>query len=68
MTDGKYFRATSNEKLKEVYSEIDQLEKTKIDVTEYKRKVDEFKPLVLLAFILLLIEIVLRYTVFRILP
>jgi Ca-activated chloride channel homolog len=68
MTDGKYYRATSNEKLREVYKEIDQLEKTKIDVTEYKRKVDEFKPLALLALILLLIEVVLRYSVFRTLP
>jgi Ca-activated chloride channel homolog len=68
MTDGKYFRATSNEKLKAVYEEIDQMERTKIDVTEYKRKVDEFKPLALLALLLLLMEVVLRYTVFRTLP
>jgi Ca-activated chloride channel homolog len=68
MTDGKYFRATSNEKLKEIYEEIDQLERTKIDVTEYKRKVDEFKPLALLALLLLLMEVFLRYTVFRTLP
>ena len=68
MTEGKYFRATSNEKLKAVYEEIDRLEKTKIDVTEYKRRVDEFRPLALLALLLLLIELGLRYTVFKTLP
>lgn len=68
LTDGKYFRATSNEKLKAVYEEIDQMEKTKIDVTEYKRRVDEFRPLALLALFFLLAEIALRYTVFRTLP
>ncbi|HPK06122.1 MAG TPA: VWA domain-containing protein [Bacteroidales bacterium] len=68
MTDGKYFRATSNEKLEEVYNEIDLLEKTKIDVTEYKRRIDEFRPLALLALWLLLTELVLRYTLFRSTP
>jgi len=68
ITDGKYFRATTNEKLRAIYQEIDQMEKTKIDVTEYKSRVDEFRPLALLALIFLLAEIVLRYTVFRTLP
>jgi Ca-activated chloride channel homolog len=68
LTDGKYFRATSNEKLKTVYDEIDQMEKTKIDVTEYKRKIDEFKPLAVLALLLLLLEVLLRHTVFRTMP
>ncbi len=68
MTDGKYFRATSNEKLKAVYDEIDQLERTKIDVTEYRRRVDEFRPLALMALLLLLAELVLRYSVFRTTP
>jgi len=68
MTDGKYFRATGNEQLKAVYTEIDQLERTKIDVTEFKRKVDEFRPLALMALLLLLVEVVLRYSIFRTLP
>jgi len=37
MTDGKYFRATNNEKLREIYKEIDKLEKTKISVKEYRK-------------------------------
>lgn len=64
-TDGKYFRATSNQKLEDVYKEIDQLERSKIDVTEFRRKHDEYLPLVFLALGLLFAELVLRYTVFR---
>ncbi|GAB4330661.1 MAG: VWA domain-containing protein [Bacteroidales bacterium] len=65
MTDGKYFRATSNEKLRAIYDEIDQLEKSKIDVTEFTRKHEEYLPLALLAAILLILELLLRTTVFR---
>lgn len=68
MTDGKYFRATNNERLRAVYEEIDKLEKTKIDVTEYRKRVEEFRPLALLALLLLLAELILRYTVFRTTP
>lgn len=61
MTDGKYFRATNNAKLRAIYQEIDKLEKSKIDVTEFRKKKDEFLPLVLLAFILLGVETLIRY-------
>ncbi len=64
-TDGRYFRATSNQKLEEIYKEIDQLERSKIDVTEFRRKYEEYLPLALLALGLLLIELLLRFTVFR---
>lgn len=64
-TDGKYFRATSNQKLEDIYKEIDQLERSKIDVTEFSRKYEEYLPLVVLALILLMIELLLRYTYFR---
>lgn len=64
-TDGRYFRATSNEKLEEIYKEIDQLERSKIDVTEFKRKYEEFYPLVFLAIGLLLAEFILKQTIFR---
>ncbi len=65
MTDGKYFRATSNQKLREIYAEIDKLEKSKIDVTEFRRKNEEFFPLALLALGLLVIEFILRKTIFK---
>lgn len=68
LTGGKYFRATSNNKLKEIYEEIDQLEKSKIDVTEFSRKHEEFLPLALLALLLFGLEIILRNTLFRTTP
>jgi len=68
LTDGKYFRATSNEKLVAIYAEIDQLEKSKIDVTEFRRKTEEFFPLALIAFLLFSLEILLKKTVFRTIP
>ena len=52
-TDGKYFRATNNAKLRAIYKEIDKMEKSKIDVTEFRKKKEEFLPFVLVAFILL---------------
>ncbi len=65
MTNGKYFRATNKSKLENIYKEIDKLEKSKIDVTEFKRKKEEFFALVILALILLCAEIILRQTYFR---
>lgn len=62
---GKYFRATSNQKLDEIYDEIDKLERSKIEVTEFKHLHEEFYPLVALALALLLLEFILRKTVFR---
>jgi len=68
MTNGRYFRATNNLKLKEIYHEIDKLEKSKVDVTEFRRKKEEFKPFALAAFILLLLDFVLGITVFKKFP
>ena len=64
-TGGKYFRATSNSKLEDIYEEINKLEKTEIEETKYKSYEELFRPLVLAAFGLLLFELLLRYTVFR---
>ena len=68
MTGGQYFRADNNQKLKEIYNEIDKLEKSKIDVQEFKRKHEKFLPLALLAAALFILEILLRYLYFRRLP
>lgn len=65
MTDGKYFRATDNESLEAVYTEIDELEKSKIDVTEYRKRKEEFLPFALIALLLLGIELLLKQTVLR---
>ncbi len=62
MTGGEYFRATSNNALEEVYRKIDQLEKSKIEVSEYAKRNEEYRGWLLAAFILLAIEFVLRRT------
>lgn len=67
-TGGQYFRATDNASLKEIYSEIDQMEKTKISVQEFSKKQEEYKNWALLAFVLLLVEVLLRNTVLRNIP
>ncbi|HLV13610.1 MAG TPA: VWA domain-containing protein [Xanthomarina sp.] len=65
VTGGKYFRATDNKKLAEIYEEINTLEKTDIEEFKYYNYQEKFRPLVLLAGILLLFELLLRFTVFR---
>jgi len=67
-TDGKYFRATSNTKLREIYNEIDQMEKSKIDVTEFYKKHEEFLPFALLALLFFVVELLLKFTFFRTTP
>lgn len=64
-TGGKYFRATDNKSLSQVYNEIDKLEKTKVEVTSYKNYAELFFPFAALALICLALEMILRYTVFR---
>jgi Ca-activated chloride channel family protein len=65
MTDGKYFRATNNTKLHQIYQEIDKMEKSKIDITEFHKKNEEYLPLAWIALIFLSLEIILRNTYFR---
>ena len=60
LTGGVYFRATDNATLAGIYQEIDQLEKTKMQVREYSKRQEEFRPFALAAFLMLLIEILLR--------
>jgi Ca-activated chloride channel homolog len=64
-TGGKYFRATDNDKLLQVYNEIDKLEKSKIDVRQFTRKEEKYLLPALAAFCLLLFEIIARITVFK---
>ncbi len=68
MTDGIYYRATNNKNLEKIYDEIDQLEKTKTEVATFKKNKDEYFPLVLLGFILLSLEFLLRYIFLKTLP
>jgi Ca-activated chloride channel family protein len=67
-TGGEYFRATDNESLANIYKEIDQMEKTKISVREYSKKQEEYKLFAILAFALLLLELLARNTILRRIP
>lgn len=67
-TDGTSYRATNNMELKNIYKEIDKLEKSKINSKKFSKKYDMFQPFALAAFIVLLIEVLLRITIFRKLP
>jgi len=64
-TGGKYFRATNEEKLKDIYSEIDKMEKTIFKKQESVHYRDYFMPFLVAAFLLLIVEILLSNTVFR---
>jgi len=64
-TGGKYFRATNNEKLEAIYEEINKLEKTDIEEFKYYNYDEKYRPLLLLAGLLLLIELILKNTIFR---
>ncbi len=68
ITGGQYFRATDNKKLKAIYDEIDQMEKIKINTSEYSQKTEEYLTFALIACLLLIIEIVLRNTILRKIP
>ncbi len=68
LTDGRYFRATNKKALTEIYEQIDQLEKTKIEVKEFSRRNEEYLPFALMVFGFVLIEFILRNTIFRTLP
>ncbi|MGN0281700.1 MAG: VWA domain-containing protein [Prevotella sp.] len=67
-THGDFYRATNNQELKKIYKEIDQLEKSKMNVKKFKKKYDAFQPFVAIAAITLLLEILLRITIFRRIP
>lgn len=67
-TNGNYFRATSTNKLKQVYSEIDKLEKTKLNVKEFSKREEDYKIFAIIAFICILLELLLRNTLLKKIP
>lgn len=67
-TGGSYFRATDKQKLEEIYKEIDKMEKTKIDVSRFSKKKEEFLLFVILATIIFVLEVILKYTILRRIP
>ncbi len=68
ITGGQYFRATNNKALKEIYSEIDQMEKTKISVQEYSKKQEEYLLFAVFALLFLFLELLLKHTLLRNIP
>lgn len=67
-TGGRYFRAKDKEGLQNIYKQIDQLEKSKVEVMSYKRHEEKFLPFALAALALLFLEILIRYTILRRFP
>lgn len=67
-TDGDFYRATNTNELHNIYKEIDKLEKSKLNVTKFSKRYDAFMPFAVAAAIALLLEILLRITIFRKLP
>ena len=67
-TDGKFFRATNTRELQQIYKEIDQLEKTKLNVKQFSKRYEAFQPFALAAILVLLLELLLRVTIFRRIP
>ena len=65
IADGKYFRATNKNKLEDIYKEIDKLEKSKIEVTEYKKKSEKFWPFAFIAAFFFMIEFLLKNILFK---
>jgi len=67
-TGGRYFRARDNQSLNSIYATIDKLEKSKVEIINTIRFQEKFYPFVIGALFFLLLEMLLRYTVFRKFP
>lgn len=67
-TNGNYFRATNNSKLKEVYKEIDKLERTKLNVKQYSKRHEEYQWFAFIALLFLLLEFYLRNSILKKIP
>ena len=67
-TNGNYFRATTNDRLKQVYHEIDKLEKTKLNVKEFSKREEEYEIFAWIAFLCVLLDVLLRNTLLKKIP
>lgn len=68
ITDGKYFRATDSRMLRQVFTEIDALEKTKLNVNRYTQSEENFMPWIMISIVAMCAELLLRYIVLRRIP
>ena len=64
-TGGLYFRATDSKKLKDIYDEINKLEKTEVEEFKYYNYEEKYRSLILIAMVLLFMEWVMKNTIFR---
>jgi Ca-activated chloride channel family protein len=67
-TEGDFYRATNTKELRKIYQEIDRLEKSKLSVKQFSKKYEAYQPFALIAVLALLLEILLRITIFRRIP
>ena len=67
-TDGEFYRATNNQKLHDVYQEIDKLEKTKMNVKQYSKRYEAYGMFLLISVLCLVLEILLRNTILKRIP
>ena len=67
-TNADFYRATNTGELHEIYKEIDKLEKSKLSVTQFSKRYDAYQPFAAAAALALLLELLLRITVFRRIP
>jgi Ca-activated chloride channel family protein len=67
-TGGQYFRATDNQSLKKIYGQIDQMEKSKVQITTFHHYTEKFYPFVFAALALLLLEVIFKFTFFKKFP
>jgi Ca-activated chloride channel family protein len=68
MTGGKYFRATDNRKLEQIYDEIDQLEKSRVETKHFSKKDEKYFPFALAGLLFVLVETLARHALFRKIP
>lgn len=64
-SDGNFYRATNNSELRKIYKDIDQLEKTRLNVKKFSKRYEAYQPFALLALLALIAECLLRLTIFR---
>ena len=67
-TEGDFYRATNTKELRKIYQEIDRLEKSKLNVKLFSKKYEAYQPFAMIAVLALLLEILLRITIFRRIP
>ena len=68
VTEGDFYRATNTKELRKIYKEIDLLEKSKLNVKKFSKRYEAYQPFALVAVLALLLEILLRITIFRRIP